>query len=199
MTIVHGESDDIVVIDGGTYAESEIDCAEKDVRIFFTDGTIIRVGYPKKNKAIWQIDVEKRGNAAQLHTACEIEDDRNYSDVFEIAAEVRSHELVQKKIPEPENEPKAEMDKSHQKFSGINCLDCHYRHENGNCTAVGGFCTSVPAAYCKLIPELKETLAKAMHWVMRLNDLEWCEMTPEEREDVANFVKKYNLSKKQQL
>lgn len=37
----------------------------------------------------------------------------------------------------------------------MNCLKCHYRnHENGNCVAVGGFCTAVPAAYCPLIPEL---------------------------------------------
>lgn len=37
----------------------------------------------------------------------------------------------------------------------LNCLKCHYRHpDNGNCTAVGGFCTAVPAAHCPLIPEL---------------------------------------------
>lgn len=42
----------------------------------------------------------------------------------------------------PENEP--------------NCIKCHYRHkDNGNCTAVGGFCTAVPAAHCPLIPELR--------------------------------------------
>ena len=36
-----------------------------------------------------------------------------------------------------------------------NCAKCHYLHkDNGNCTAVGGFCTAVPAAYCPLIPEL---------------------------------------------
>lgn len=36
-----------------------------------------------------------------------------------------------------------------------NCIKCHYIHQdNGNCTAVGGFCTAVPAAYCPLIPEL---------------------------------------------
>ena len=36
-----------------------------------------------------------------------------------------------------------------------NCLKCHYRHpDNGNCTAVGGFCTAVLAAHCPLIPEL---------------------------------------------
>ena len=36
-----------------------------------------------------------------------------------------------------------------------NCIKCHYIHpDNGNCTAVGGFYTAVPAAYCPLIPEL---------------------------------------------
>ena len=36
-----------------------------------------------------------------------------------------------------------------------NCIKCHYSHpDNGNCTAVGGFYTAVPAAYCPLIPEL---------------------------------------------
>ena len=28
--------------------------------------------------------------------------------------------------------------------------------DNGNCAAVGGFCTAVPAAYCPLIPELRD-------------------------------------------
>ena len=37
-----------------------------------------------------------------------------------------------------------------------NCIGCHYIHpDNGNCTAVGGFCTAVPAAHCPLIPELR--------------------------------------------
>ena len=38
----------------------------------------------------------------------------------------------------------------------VNCLKCHYCHpDNGNCTIVGGFCTSILAAYCPLIPELR--------------------------------------------
>lgn len=41
-----------------------------------------------------------------------------------------------------------------------NCISCDMMHQNGNCLAVGGFCTAVPAAYCKLIPELKEKLAR---------------------------------------
>ena len=38
-----------------------------------------------------------------------------------------------------------------------NCIGCHHMHpDNGNCAAVGGFCTAVPAAYCPLIPELRD-------------------------------------------
>lgn len=34
----------------------------------------------------------------------------------------------------------------------LNCMRCKYRHEdNGNCTAVGGFCTAVTAAHCPLL------------------------------------------------
>lgn len=39
-------------------------------------------------------------------------------------------------------------------MENVNCLRCHFRHkDNGNCTAVGGFCTAVPAAYCPLLRE----------------------------------------------
>ena len=38
-----------------------------------------------------------------------------------------------------------------------NCIGCHHMHpDNGNCAAVGGFCTAVPAAHCPLIPELRD-------------------------------------------
>ena len=44
-----------------------------------------------------------------------------------------------------------------------NCIGCHHIHpDNGNCTAVGGFCTAVPAAHCPLIPELRAELEKVM-------------------------------------
>ena len=34
----------------------------------------------------------------------------------------------------------------------VNCLKCGYRHpDNGNCTAIGGFCTAVHAAHCPLL------------------------------------------------
>lgn len=34
----------------------------------------------------------------------------------------------------------------------VNCIRCDFRHkDNGNCTAVGGFCTAVPAAHCPML------------------------------------------------
>ena len=39
-----------------------------------------------------------------------------------------------------------------------NCLRCNFRREdNGNCTAVGGFCTAIPAAQCPLLREYLDT------------------------------------------
>lgn len=57
----------------------------------------------------------------------------------------------------PGDKPLTQADPDKMDFAkdGLNCLKCHYRHkDNGNCKAVGGFCTSVPASYCPLIPEL---------------------------------------------
>ena len=43
-------------------------------------------------------------------------------------------------------------------MTNVNCLCCRFRHEdNGNCTAVGGFCTAVPAAHCPLLREYLDT------------------------------------------
>ena len=40
----------------------------------------------------------------------------------------------------------------------VNCLRCRFRHEdNGNCTAVGGFCTAVAAAHCSLLCQYLDT------------------------------------------
>lgn len=39
-----------------------------------------------------------------------------------------------------------------------NCLRCNFRNtDNGNCTAVGGFCTAVQAAHCPLLREYLDT------------------------------------------
>ncbi len=53
----------------------------------------------------------------------------------------------------------------------MNCLKCHHRNpENGNCVAVGGFCTAVPAAYCPLIPELLARCTRLEEARERAND-----------------------------
>lgn len=40
----------------------------------------------------------------------------------------------------------------------VNCIRCDFRHkDNGNCTAVGGFCTAVAAAHCPLLREYLDT------------------------------------------
>ena len=43
-------------------------------------------------------------------------------------------------------------------MENVNCLRCRFRHEdNGNCTAVGGFCTAVAAAHCPLLCQYLDT------------------------------------------
>lgn len=72
----------------------------------------------------------------------------------------------------PSNKPltQADLDKIDFAKDGVNCLKCHHRHQdNGNCKAVGGFCTSVPAAYCPLIPEL---LARNTNFLARTEEAE---------------------------
>jgi len=55
----------------------------------------------------------------------------------------------------------------------LNCMKCKYRHEdNGNCTAVGGFCTAVPAAYCQLLRDFLDT--GLMPDEIRNMSGEWC-------------------------
>lgn len=97
MVKVYGCSDDLVEIENSKYKEDEIGCYGKDVRIRFIDGTVIRVGYPKKNIAVWFIEVENKGSAKQFLGICEDEDADIYSDVFEIDSEIRSHSVIKKK------------------------------------------------------------------------------------------------------
>lgn len=95
MIKVYGASDDLVEIEGSF--EGEIGCFESDVRIRFTDGTVIRVGYPKEDAAIWWIEVEKKGAAVQKLTICDDEDARIYSDIFEINAGIKGYSVIKQK------------------------------------------------------------------------------------------------------
>lgn len=57
----------------------------------------------------------------------------------------------------------------------VNCLRCKYRHtDNGNCTAVGGFCTAVPAAHCPLLREYLDTELTPQEALSM--KFEWCAM-----------------------
>ena len=57
-------------------------------------------------------------------------------------------------------------------MGNVNCLRCRFRHEdNGNCTAVGGFCTAVQAAHCPLLREYLDTA-----------------LTPEEAKRMSNIL-----------
>lgn len=56
-----------------------------------------------------------------------------------------------------------------------NCLRCNFRHtDNGNCTAVGGFCTAVAAAHCSLLRKYLDT-GMTPEEVLSMS-AEWCAM-----------------------
>ena len=98
MVKVYGCSDDLVEIEWSGYAEDEIGCYGRDVKIRFTDGTVIRVGYPKSGMAVWFVSVEKPGTAERKLTICNDEDEFPYSDVFEIDAEIKGYSVVRKEV-----------------------------------------------------------------------------------------------------
>lgn len=98
MIKIYGASDDLVEIEGSTYKEDEIECFNADVRIRFTDGTVIRIGYPKDGLGIWWIEVENQGTAIQKLTICNDEDAQIYSDIFEIDAEIKSHSTIKQEV-----------------------------------------------------------------------------------------------------
>ena len=60
-------------------------------------------------------------------------------------------------------------------MANVNCLRCRFRHEdNGNCTAVGGFCTAVQAAHCPMLREYLDTELTPQE--VRSMKFEWCAM-----------------------
>ena len=96
MIKIYGCSDDLVEIEGSAYEEDEIDCYNRDVRITFADGTVIRIGYPKDGMAVWWIREEQRGTADRTITVCEDEDADTYSDILEIDSEIVSHQVLRR-------------------------------------------------------------------------------------------------------
>ena len=96
MVTIYGCSDDLVEIEGSEYYENEIGCYDQDVRIWFKDGTVIRVGYPKPEMSVWWIKVESVGTEWWDVLICEDEDADVYSDVFTINSEIEKHEVIDK-------------------------------------------------------------------------------------------------------
>lgn len=112
----------------------------KDVRIRFLDGTVIRIGYPKNNLAVWWIEVEKQGSANQKLTICEDEEADIYSDIFEIDSEIKSHSVI-KQLKDEKNHF-ADVDKMVDKDSEL-CFYCHETTEvclNDACEGFGDVC-----------------------------------------------------------
>ena len=95
MIRIYGASDDLVEIEGSEYQEDEIGCFEANVRIWFEDGTVILVGYPKKDMAVWWIWVEEVGTSGSKLIMCYDEDADIYSDIFEIDSEIVRHEVIE--------------------------------------------------------------------------------------------------------
>lgn len=95
MVKIFGYSDDLVEIEGSNYEEDEIGCYDQDVRIWFKDGTIIRIGYGKPNMAVWYIQIEQKGSAEQMLKICEDENDDPYSDIFWIDAGIKRHRVIE--------------------------------------------------------------------------------------------------------
>lgn len=92
---VFGYSDDNVC-----WSEDEVGCFAQDVKITFTDGTQILMGYPKKSLGVWWVEVLKYGTARYRLTSCTDECAEIYSDVFEIDANVKKVVVCKQKYPE---------------------------------------------------------------------------------------------------
>lgn len=95
MTKVYGQSDDNLIIEGAPYPADEIGCYNSTVTVRFSDGTLIRAGYPKDNSAVWWIEVLNKGTAPQTLTPCFDENAEIYSDIFEIDADYVWHEVTE--------------------------------------------------------------------------------------------------------
>lgn len=90
-----------------------------------------------------------------------------------------------------------------------NCVNCEHMHkDNFNCTAVGGFCTAVPAAHCPKLKELMEKEAASQakevkddthaefleRWAAELNNRNERSVVPAALEAVKGLVVVYAAS-----
>lgn len=98
MTRIYGCSDNLVEIEGKK--RKEIHCFGSNVRIWFTDGTVALMGYPKKKLPVWWIKIEETGTATHSLKRCRDANAEPYSDILRINAGVRRYEVVDRKAPQ---------------------------------------------------------------------------------------------------
>lgn len=90
-TQVYGYSDDVLCIESDEVNE-EIDCYEGDVKVYFTDGTVILFTYT--GEGLWKCEVIKVGTALYEVTEATNAYSDNYSDIFRIHADFGRYEKV---------------------------------------------------------------------------------------------------------
>lgn len=90
-TQVFGYSDDVLYIDSDNVQE-EIDCYEEDVKVYFTDGTVIIFTY--EHTGLWKCEVVNVGTALYEVTEANNPYSDNYSDIFRIHADFERYEKV---------------------------------------------------------------------------------------------------------
>ena len=93
MIKVYGASGNTIKIENSAYDTDEIGSYCADTRIEFDDSTVISLHFTRSDKR-WNITVGNKGSASQRLTH-NIKGEANiYSDIFEIEAEVISHEVL---------------------------------------------------------------------------------------------------------
>lgn len=90
-TKVFGCSDDVLYIESDD-VNKEIDCYEKDVRVDFSDGTVILFTYTYEG--LWKCEVVTVGTALYEVTEANNPDSDNYSDTFRIHADFERYKKV---------------------------------------------------------------------------------------------------------
>ena len=90
-TKVFGYSDDVLYIESDG-VNKEIDCFEKDVKVYFSDGTVILFTYTYEG--LWKCEVTAVGTALYEVTEADNAYSDNYSDLFYIHADFKRYEKV---------------------------------------------------------------------------------------------------------
>lgn len=90
-TKVFGYSDDVLYIESDEVSK-EIDCYEEDVKVYFSDGTVILFTYTCEG--LWKCEVTSVGTALYEVTEADNAYSDNYSDIFCIHADFKRYEKV---------------------------------------------------------------------------------------------------------